>query len=213
MKKIIFFIFLFLVPFKISAYYCDYAYYNELQKKASNVNILKEYEVFGDTAVFKITIYNLSEGQYVVDEINGKTYYYEGQDSIELAVVNPGMYKFLVYSSDNYCDENSLNTLFAEIPTYNKFYKDELCIGIENYKYCQRWFSGTISYDDFKKAVNEYRESLKKPETGVSDEYKSIFTYLLEFYVAYWFVILPVIIVGGIILIFVKRKQENQFNL
>lgn len=212
MKKILIFFILLLFPLSTQAYYCDYDDYKEVQKKASNVNLMVDYEIENDKAVFTITLYNLKDEHYIIDPKTEKVYEYNGSDTLEIKVEKPGIYSFEVYSEDNYCDENYLNKLYAEIPTYNKYYKDALCKGVENYKYCQKWFSGNITYDEFKKAVNDYKESLKVTPQE-EPEYKSIFDYLLEFYINYWFIILPTIIVAGIIGIILKKKQENKFNL
>ena len=130
---------------------------------------------------------------------------------MQIIVTKPGSYSFQIYSEDNYCDNNYLNKLFVEIPTYNSLYKDELCVGIENYKYCQKWFSKKIEYDEFVDNVTQYKESLKKEEVIVDEEYKSIFDYLLEFYLNWWYVILPFIIVGCIVSIIMLKKRENRF--
>ena len=211
MKKILIFFLLLLLPLNIKAYYCNYEDYKTEQKKASNVNLMLDYEIKNEKAIFTITLYNLKEEHYLIDS-KETIYEYNGTDTLEIKVEKPGSYSFEVYSEDNYCDENYLNKLYVEIPTYNKYYKDELCKGVENFKYCQKWFGANITYNEFKKAVNDYKESLKvivEPEPT----YKSIFDYLLEFYVSYWFIILPTIIVVCIIGIILKKKQENKFNL
>ena len=211
MKKFLLFLLLLLIPISSKAYYCDYDDYNEFRKKASNVNLMVDYEIILDEARFTITLYNIKEEQYIYDVKNDKTYYYDGNDSIEIVVTKPGSYSFEVYSEDNYCDNNYLNKLFVEIPIYNPFYKDDLCIGIENYKYCQRWFSKKLDYSEFVDSVTQYKESLKVEEIIVEDDYKSIFDYMLEFYLKYWFIILPAIIVVCSIFIVILRKKENKF--
>lgn len=211
MKKFLLFLLLLLIPISSKAYYCDYDDYNEFRKKASNVNLMVDYEIILDEARFTITLYNIKEEQYIYDVKNDKTYYYDGNDSIEIVVTKPGSYSFEVYSEDNYCDNNYLNKLFAEIPIYNPFYKDDLCVGIESYKYCQRWFSKKLDYSEFVDSVTQYRESLKVKDIIVEDDYKSIFDYMLEFYLKYWFIILPAIIVVCSVSIVILRKKENKF--
>lgn len=213
MKKILIFVLLYLFPFSISAYFCDYNDYKEAQKKALNVNVMLDYEILEEQAVFTITIYNLKEQQYILDKKNDRIYRYQGKDSLEIKVTEAGSYSFEVYSDENYCDSNYLNKLFVEVPNYNKFYTDSLCLGIENYKYCQKWFGTKITYDEFQRGVTEYRNSLKQDKQEEDDNYKSIYEYIMEFYLAYWFIILPVIIVVCLLGIFLKKKQENKFNL
>lgn len=212
MKKLIFFLILFSLSFNVKAYYCDYEYYAQLQKKASNVNIMTDYEIVNDKAIFTITIYNIKEDQYIINTKNNARYTYNSTGLVEIQVNQPGIYSFEVYSNDNYCNKNYLNKLVAEIPTYNKYYKDKLCTGIESFKYCQKWFGVSITYDEFKKAVSDYKESLKV-EDEVEDDYISIQDYILDFYIKYWYIILPSIIVVCLLGIYLKLKQENKFNL
>ena len=213
MKKVLLFLILLILPIGAKGYYCDYEDYNIAQKKASNVSSFVDYEMVNDEAIFTITIYNIKEFQTIKDVKNNKSYTYNGKEYIKINVTNPGTYTFEVYSSENYCDDNYLNKIFVEIPTYNKYYKDELCSGIESYKYCQKWFSTKISYDQFKKAVLDYKKSINEDNKSNTDDYKSIYEYILEFYLNYWFIILPTIIVLGIVGIILKKKQENKFNL
>lgn len=213
MKKIVIFLLFVLFPLNVEAYYCDYEDYNNMQKKALNVNIMTDYEIIDDNATFTVTIYNLDESHYIIDTKNSKTYNYNGTDSLKIIITNPGVYSFEVYSTDNYCDDTYLYKLFAEIPTYNKYYKDDLCKGIESYKYCQRWFSSKITYEEFKRGVNEYKNSFKEEKIEEEIPYKSIYEYILEFYLDYWYIILPIVIVIGISGIVIKLRQENKFNL
>lgn len=213
MKKILIFFILFIIPLKTSAYYCNYDDYNMARKQANNVNYFVDYKIENDKAIFTITIYNIRNNQTIKDVKNNKSYSYNGKEYIKIDVTTSGMYTFEVYSSENYCDENYLNKLFVEIPKYNKYYKDDLCKGIENFKYCQKWFSTDISYSDFKKAITEYKDKKVEIEENEIDDYKSIYEYILEFYLDYYFIILPIIIVICLIGIAIKKKKENEFNL
>lgn len=215
MKKIILFFVLLLIPIGVDAYYCDYDAYNRALKKASNVNIMSDYEIIEDVAVFNIKIYNLESNQYVIDEKNGIRYNYSEAIDGVLTIHNitvPMVYKFGIYSHENFCDTNALATLYAEIPTYNKFYKDDACKGIENYKLCQKWSSINMTYDEFKKGVSEYKNSLIKEEEKI-EEYKGIYEIIFDFYLKYYYLLLPGIIVVGVISIIVIKKKENKFGL
>lgn len=207
MKKIILFLIL-LIPVSIKGYFCDYDDYNIVRKKALNVNLMTEYEIKDDNAIFTVTIYNLMEDQYIKDVVNNKIYNYNGSNLV-LELTKPGTYSFEVYSNNNYCDSSYLNKLFVEIPVYNKFYKDPLCEGIENYKYCQKWFSTSITYEQFKEEVIKYKGSPETEEIK-KEEYRNIF---LELYLKYWMYFLPTIIVLCLIGIFIKKRQENEFRL
>lgn len=213
MKKLLVFLLLFLFPLShIEAFYCNYKEYEEVRKQASNVNIMTEYRE-EDVAYFKITIYNLLESQYVVDRNSGVTYYpTDGLiilDNITEASVNT----FDVYSTLNTCDNKPLSILYSTIPSYNKYYKDDLCKGIENYKLCQRWSSIDMTYDDFKKNILEYKYSLIKKDLDIVDDYKSIFDYMMEFYLEYYYYLLPTVIIGLLAIIVVLKKRENKLGI
>lgn len=215
MKKIILFIALLLIPLTVDAYYCNYDDYNKALKKAQNVNIMFSYEMVDNRPIFTIQIYNLDREQYIVDEKNEITYYYNDAVDGVITIKNvtePMIYKYGVYSDENYCDLSALATLYVTIPTYNKYYSDSSCLGIENYKLCQKWSSIDMNYEEFKKNINNYKESLiKKGE--VIEEYKSIYEIIFAFYLKYYYIILPSIIVVGSILILIIKKRENKFNL
>lgn len=215
MKKIILFIALLLIPLSVDAYYCDYTTYNNALKKAQNVNIMSSYEMVDDKPVFIIQIYNLDSHQYIIDEKNQITYYYKDAVDGVITITNvtePMVYKYGVYSDENYCDLSALATLYITIPAYNRYYKDDSCKGIENYKLCQKWSSVSITYDEFKRNISSYKESLiKKEET--KETYKSIYEIIFEFYLKYYYIILPIIIVVGSISILIIKKRENKFNL
>ena len=213
MKKIIVFLMLLIIPLKTEAYYCNYEKYNIAQKKASNVNLMVNYEIVDNEATFIVTIYNLQKYQRIVQDSNKKEYKYNGNDSIILRLKESGIHKFYVYSSENICDEKPLKTLYAEIPSYNKYYNDPLCVGLENYKYCQKWSSLDITYDEFKKGILEYKDKINVDLEKTDDSYKSIYDYILEFYLNYWFILLPSIIVVCLIGIYILKKRENKFGL
>lgn len=213
MRKVIIFLLLLVIPIKADAYYCNYEKYNIVQKKASNVNLMVDYQIVNDEAIFIITVYNLQQHQRIVRDSNKKVYNYNGNDSVIIRLKEPGMHKFYVYSDENVCDESPLKTLYAELPSYNKYYNDPLCGGLESHKYCQKWSSIDITYDEFKKGISEYRDKVKFEEEVIEENYKSIYEYILEFYLDSWFIILPVIIAGCLIGIFILKKRENKFGL
>lgn len=214
MKKIIIFLVLFLIPLKISAY-CDYDSYNLALKKAGHVNIMTSYEIKENEALFTIKIYNLSSGQTIIDDTTGKQYTFANAVDGAITISNiktPKTYKFNVYSEENTCNIDPLSTLYAEVPAYNKYYSDNVCKGIENYKLCQRWSTINMTYDEFKQNIQEYKNSLIKTDEQ-TDKYKSIFDYILEFYIQYYYYILPGIIILSVASILIIKKRENKFNL
>ncbi len=216
MKKSLLFLMFFLFPFVAKAYtLCDYTSYNEALKKAANVNTILTYQFIEEKPTFEITIYNVLEDQTIQDETSKKTYTYKQTNNGVLIISNittAGIYKFTIYSSKNTCNLDALTTLYVEVPTYNKYYKDEACKGIESYKLCQRWSTVSISYEDFIKDIDEYKKSFDK-EVIDEEEYQTFIEYLFEFYLKYYYFILPTIIVISVTIIIVLKKKENKFNI
>ncbi|MDD3187513.1 MAG: hypothetical protein PHD02_03460 [Bacilli bacterium] len=216
MKKLLIFFLILIIPMTVHASpYCDYNEYNEILKKAGNVNIMVDYKELEDSAVFTITLYNIQADEYIVNNETGNKYYYADTNNGIISfnnITEPKIYKFTIYSTLNQCDDSALATLYATVPTYNKYYKNKLCEGIEDYKLCQRWSTIDLTYEEFKSQIDSYKAS-KIEEADKDDTYKSIFDYMLDFYLKYYYYLLPSIIVISIISIFIIKKRENKFKL
>ena len=171
-----------------------------------------------DEVLFTITIYNLRPNQYVIDIINNKRYDYgyNKDNESEIVIENiteSGVYKFEVYSKDNTCNENALNTLYVTLPTYNKYYKDNLCKGIESYKLCQKWFGTSISYDRFKKEIENYKNTLNQEDDFEEEKEETFFDYLINLYINTYYIVLPLFIILLLIPIYsiYQKKYKVDF--
>lgn len=215
MKKFLRLMILLLLIFPVStkAYYnsCSVSDTVKLNKVASNV--LSNYTYYIDSAgnlKFKIIVNNLHSYLYLYDTQTKQTYYSTG----EISIMNygPGAnLKFELRSNLGYCKGVYVSSIYVTLPYYNKYYSDELCKGIENYKLCKRWTKVNLSYEEFKNEITKYRNSLKKPDAIVDDYNKSILEIILDFYFDYYYVILPpIVIIGGIVMYMVKRKKEKE---
>ena len=68
-------------------------------------------------------------------------------------------YNFSVLYDGSSCDSYIVKTIKVTTPTYNKYYSDPLCKGIETYSLCQKWNNiGNVSYEDFKTSVTDYKK-------------------------------------------------------
>lgn len=217
MKKIILFVTLFFIGLQnTNALFCDYTELATIRKKASQVNITSDFEELEDSVTYTITIYNLQPSQYVVDTTTGKRYMYGNtgsEDSSEIVLTDiqkPGMYKFLVYSTENTCNDDALNTLFVNLPTYNKYYKDPLCEGIENYKLCQRWFGTSITYAQFQKDIADYKTYLNnRPK---EEEEKTFWENLLSLYIESYYIFLPILILLLCVPIYIIYEKKYKVD-
>ena len=67
-----------------------------------------------------------------------------------------------------------------------------------------------MTYEEFKKQINDYRNSNIETEPNIEDTYKSIYEIILDFYIKYYYVILQlIIVVGGIVLAVNKQKSSK----
>lgn len=218
MKKIILFtlfLLLALLPSNVFAEECTYTYKNTLVKKASNIIPSYTYIENNDTVTFDITLTNMNKDIYVVDQTTNKKYYFNGNQEITIQGYKPGTkVSFLIYTTDTACMGRSLATKYVNLPNYNKYYKDPLCVGKENYSVCYKWNEVNIDYEEFKKRVNSlYSEQTKNEET--KEEIKTtifdqIYNYLQQYYV---FIIIGVSIIVIIIFIIKYRNyKKNDFG-
>ena len=213
MKKIIrFLILLLLIPItKISALNCSYSEIADLKKLATNVNVTYDYVEKNNDAVFNIVLSNLNDKFYFIDSTNYKKYKYT-KDEIKISGYKSGdSIKYNFYSSQ--CNDEALYTLRINLPTYNKYYKDSLCKGIEDYSLCQKWSSHNLTYDKFVEKVSKYKESLNKENEKKDDEeinftiIQIIIQFLLDYYLYFILFIVVLFIIKYII-----RKKDNIYS-
>lgn len=212
MKKIVVLIALLLLPIsKINAFYCTNSEMTRYKRLASNINYSYDYIEQNDDVTFKITLVNLNSEVYLVDS-NGKYYYQDNE--IVIDALDGQNISFKVYPRNNYCDTELLYTINITLPTYNKYYNDEICKDIQNYKLCQRWANINLNYEEFTKKVNEYKQSLIKEEPIVEEEKveESLLDYIIYYFAKYYYVILIAIIVFASIGIYKSSKKDNIYS-
>ena len=201
---------------------CDNDRINELKNLAKNVEItyeldenkseeeLKAYDPDSIAGgVVKIIITGLTEGLSITDEVANVTYNYDDTDNGIIVIYNVtnGSRTFKVYSTE--CDKK-VRTLFIKIPTYNKYSLDPLCQNIpkEELSVCNTWYESTISYDEFKKKVENYN-ALKNPiEPEVKkNKFDEIIELLKKNYL--YIVITIVLLIVMVILAKLRRKRSE----
>lgn len=202
-----------LFPITVKGTVCDNTTKVRLQKIAQNITTNYDYKESNDNVVFQINFYNLNSEVYLVDVKNNKKYYYSGNTLSIDGFKSDTNYKFEVRSVNPLCDSSSLYYIYVVTPAYNPYYNDLVCVNV-NYKYCNKWQKNTLSYDEFIKKVNDFKN---KKDIIVPNEQipNSFFDIVLEFYVNNYYVILPVLvilsIVSMIIISLVNRKKNNLF--
>ena len=213
MKKIItILVLILLIPtVKVKALSCSYNELANLKKLASNVNISYDYIEQGNNVTFTVTLNNLNEKIYFVDMTDYRTYNYEN-DEITISGYRSGeTVKYVFYATDSNCSKEALYTTRVSFPSYNPYYKDEVCKGIENYSLCQKWSSQPLSYENFLKKVNEYKEGLNQDDneeqTPTVNEVSWI-QLIVNFLLDYYIIIVVILALGLVGLYFLSKKDD-----
>lgn len=201
-----------IIPFKANAE-CDDVAFSKIQRLASNINYSYSYKENNGKISFDVTFTNLNNTISIYDVKNNKYY-----DSIDETTVQnlkaDSEYVFELYTRGFLCTSDSIRTIYVRTPSYNKYYSDELCKGIENYKYCQKWKRVNLNYNEFKNNVIKYRNSLKKEENKIQKEenaLKRLIKIINHLYTNYYYIFLGMIIIISIATI-IKKNNDSKLK-
>ena len=116
------------------------------------------------------------------------------------------------YAKD--CPSQVLTTIRLNLPSYNSYYKDEACKGIENYSLCQKWSSHNLSYEKFLERVTAYKDSLivdpePEPEPVVNE--LSITQIIINFLLDYYIIIL-IVLISGLVGIYLLSNKDDVYS-
>lgn len=200
------------LPLQAKAIFCTNEKRTELQTLASNITTSYTYTEANGTITFQIRLSNIYNGFSIKDTKNDVTYPYRGSELVISDLKPNTNYRFDVYTNDISCDESVLYSHYVTTPHYNPYYSDPVCIGAENYSLCQKWSNVTISYEKFVQEVEEFKKEEEVPIIYEQEKStKGIADYLLEFYLEYYYIILPVFIIGGCFIIYRYNKKNDLF--
>lgn len=196
---------------------CEYSEISRLKSLVTNINISYDYNIRDNKAYFNITLNNIVPGMYFEDSQTGNIYNYNNTTDGEITLYNytntSGHFKF--YSESGSCKGIKLGNKYYNLPIYNKYYTDPLCIQNSNYSLCQKWADVTYSYDEFEELINKYnsKSEINEDENQIQAVYEKTFLdMLVKFYTQYYyFILIGIIVVCVTIMIISKRK--NRFNL
>lgn len=202
MKKYVKIILLLLsfLPSSILADSCDWAEISAKKNLARNISWSYEYYVKNNKMYFDITVSNVYEDLYVVDNSSKKTY--SKTEFIIKELSDNQKLSFDIYSKK--CGE-VVATKEISLPTYNKYYTSEYCKGISEFSYCKKWqtLSSTITEEVLKKQTDEYRKGLEEKQVKVI-EYGATSS---NFYVIVGLILLALVIF--LVLIFRKKREKD----
>lgn len=213
MKKYILFVLMFvLCPIQINALMCNNESKVKYSEMARNISVNYEYQETDNDVIFNIKITNIPETFIIVDVKNNITYNYNSSELIIPNVSKNTSYKFNVLKNDDACSWEIFYTHYINIPAYNVYYKDEVCKEIEDYKLCSKWLNVTSSYEEWKNKVVEYKNSLNvSTDEKIKEEEKTIFEVIFDFYLDYYYFILPTIIVLCLVCVYFYNRKNDLF--
>lgn len=188
----VFMLFLLIVlPIKVNAI-CDNSKKTELQKIAGNVTY--GYDYIKESDSFNITITNLNPNIYI--DNNGTIYRYSNSNELTIGGYKPGDSLRLYIYDTEYCIPSALNILYINLPIKNKYYGTEVCSGFEEYSLCQMWTSNNLTENEIKSKLDSYKKNNDDNKNQNEIEVKNYALQLLiDIYIKYYFIILPVIII------------------
>ena len=207
-KYVLLSIILFIICPKVKADLCDDKDKINYQSLAKNIS--GTYEYVPESNTFNIIFTNVDSTLYFKELNTGGIYGYTGNEMVLFNFIPGNSYKFGVYTSNYECRNDKMYTIYLTLPFYNPYYQDSLCEGIENYKYCSKFISKFITYEEFKNNIEQYKKSSEKENDANEEVTYSIFDYIILFYVEYYHIILPLIIV---ICLFIRCRYNKKQDL
>jgi len=192
---------------------CTYSELSDLKKIASNINVSYDSYMENDIPKFNVFFNNLNDKLYIKDTSTGNIFTNHNTTLNELVLnyfKEGTTSKIEVYSYGETCHDYLLYTTYVVLPSYNKFYGNSLCEGIEDYKLCQKWVSNTMTYKDFYNDIKKYKKSLEKQEMETQKEKVSVSELILNFIYDYGIIIgvsLLIIYITVFIVRYIKRDR------
>ena len=194
---------------------CDKRVLTDYRNLASNIKTTTSYQLINGKPKFSVTLYNLYEGMYIVDETDPerpKKYTASSFDtSTELTLTgfteNQRLI-FKVYIQTNSCSNEPLTTKYVTLPNYNEFSEDPICKGLEGFTLCQRWASTSVTQEQFLERVKEYRSKKTVKLTSHPEEQELSFKDRLVRFVGQYYIYL---VAGVIILILILAVLQSVF--
>lgn len=215
MKKYIgiFLMLLFLPLVKVKGI-CNNSQIVNMNKLAKNVTSSYEYYKEGDTIKFKVTLTNLDRSLLIYDGIKRKEYTNKSGE-MTISGYEPGTtIRYLIFAKDTSCTDQTLATIYVNLPFYNPYYNDKLCEQVPDYKYCQKWVKMPFKYEKFKQNLEieiKSREAKKQSEKEPIKEDYSIFSIIYSWYIQYYYIFLPLVILICALEMYHLNKKNQLF--
>lgn len=209
-RKFCFFLLLFLIvfiPHKTKAL-CDDTEYIRLSKLAQNIQMAYTYNSKNNK--FTITIAN-SKKNLRIEYLNDSKKYITDKE-INIYNAYSGTHTFMIYANSGSCGEELMTTRYVKLPFRNPYAENEICKGIENYVYCQKWSNRNDNKEIYYEKILEYRKKIENKQQKkeiVTNNENVVFKFIREKYIEYYHIILPTIISILCLAIYIKNKKES----
>lgn len=197
------FTFLLIFPFSIKAF-CYSKDKIKFQKLAENIDYTYIFDE--NTKTFNIIFTNLQSSLSLNEVV------YPNQEATLTGFIPGNSYNFVVKINELECYNETIKTIYVNLPIYNPNYNDPLCQGLQNYDICQKWGKYISNRDEFEKQIKTIeKEENDKKVNQTEEKYNGIFDYLAIAFVNTYYIILPIIIVLCLIGIYRLNKKDNLF--
>lgn len=186
---------------------CTKEQLNNLKALANNVQVNVEFDVEAVESGFYdeniVTVQNLDSDLYLLSRDYSVGFYYtDNIDGIITMTVGSDIETLNVYSKT--CPDVVLREIKLSTKSYNVYALYEECDGIdgEDLDVCSEYYDGEISYDEFVRKVNKYKEQQSGDAINLDDSIPS-----------YYFIIGAAILVVVVIVVFgVIRRKRNRLD-
>ncbi len=179
-----------------------------ISKLMSNVN--SSYTFNEEDQSFTIRFTNLVDDLYLYDENYFEAYYPENGEVILYDALPSYSYEFTVRSTK--CEDTRVNR-YVTLPFYNPLYKEEICQGVTGLSLCEKWASTPdLTEEEFVAEVTAYKNR-KAGQEQEKEEVDGLFDIIINFFVKYYFIVIPVVIVLCVVGIVLKVKLNKKNKL
>lgn len=210
LKYIFFIVFLIsLFVGEVDADVCDNDDIAKLKEIAKLVTVtsdyIEEYEQDDNYGVYNVGVHGLTNEIYgeLISSSSITSFNYDDSDSngdVEKEIIS-GKYKLYLYSSN--CDNTLLRKVEVALPVYNVFSTYDECkeINENDLKVCNKFLDENITYEDFIKNINEYKNKIDKNKGAKEESLITKYKYV--------FIIVGVVFVITIIFILIRNHKRN----
>ena len=196
----------------VSAKTCDNTEFVSYQELAKNVTYSYDYDDSSKT--FNVTFTNLDSSFRLYNMNDGQSYLSSGSE-MTIGGFQPGSsYKIKIYTTYFCFEDEELYILYITLPYNNPYYNSEICSGIENYKFCKKFINMSLSDEQIKKRIEEYKARLStSDETDVKKDETNdlLFNFLSSINDYIYYILAIILFIGFIIFKWYFNKKDDLF--